>query len=139
MNEEKPTLQNAVESLVKDVHPLHILDNQADPETKPKIILQKPIRTYEGDIAEALARKNTSVAKITIAENKKETGEERITNAPQKKKGNNFIMLILSLVFISAGIGIVYYLYLPLHRGARLLFCSNLLKKHLWTQGQNRL
>ena len=25
MNEEKPTLQNAVESLVKDVHPLHIL------------------------------------------------------------------------------------------------------------------
>ena len=112
MNEEKPTLQNAVESLVKDVHPLHILDNQADPETKPKIILQKPIRTYEGDIAEALARKNTSVAKITIAENKKETGEERITNAPQKKKGNNFIMLILSLVFISAGIGIVYYLYL---------------------------
>lgn len=54
-----------------DSHPLHMLYNQADPYKRPKVILQKPIRTYESDMAELLAKKDTSVATIAIAEQKR--------------------------------------------------------------------
>jgi mucin-2 len=40
----------------------------------------RPIRTYEGDMAEILAHKRTSVATIAIAENKKKEGQEVISN-----------------------------------------------------------
>ncbi len=56
-------------------HPLHMLDNQADPEKKPTIVLQKPIRTYESDVADALAHKNTSILTMKIAEDAKKRAE----------------------------------------------------------------
>ncbi len=92
-------------------HPLNILINQVDPETQKKYI-QKPLRTYEGDIAEALARKKTSVATIAIAENKKESGSETITNVPRKSNGKNFLLLLLSIIIVAAAVGGVYYVYL---------------------------
>jgi hypothetical protein len=53
-------LQMNGDNLKPEEHPLHMLDNQADPENKPKIILQKAIRTYESDVADAIANKKTS-------------------------------------------------------------------------------
>ncbi len=38
----------------------------------------KPLRTYESDVAEALAHRNISTASMAIAENKRKTGEERL-------------------------------------------------------------
>ncbi len=40
----------------------------------------KPLRTYEGDVAEVLSHHKTSSASIAIAENKRKTGEERLGN-----------------------------------------------------------
>ncbi len=50
------------------------------PPTAEKLdpnLIQKPIRTYESDLAEALAKKQGSVASISIAENKKRDEESR--------------------------------------------------------------
>ncbi len=122
MNEEKKTLQDEVESLVKkeiptlDEHPLHMLNNQVDPENRPKVVLQKPIRTYESDIAEAIANKKTSVLNIAIEEKKKEDGTQSSTisnkSKPTSSSGKKFIMLLLSIILIAGGIGGGYYLYL---------------------------
>ncbi len=122
MNEEKKTLQSEVESLVKkeipslNEHPLQMLHNQVDPENRSKVILQKPIRTYESDIAEAIANKKTSVLNIAVEERKKVEGTQSavISNKPEPSSGSwrKFIMLLLSIILIAGGIGGGYYLYL---------------------------
>lgn len=122
MNEEKKSLQSEVESLVKSEypfkgeHPLNMLHNQVDPDKRPKVILQKPIRTYESDIAEAIASRKTSVLNIAIEEKKKEDNSTSatISNKPSPSTSNwkKFTMLLLSIILIAGGIGGGYYLYL---------------------------
>lgn len=80
---------------VPESHPLHMLDNQADPETKPKIVLQKPIRTYESDMAELMALRNTSSSTIAIAEQQRKIAQEAMakksvptTKTPLMKEAN---------------------------------------------------
>lgn len=91
--------------------------------SSPKITFkQKPIRTYESDIAEALANRKASVATIAIAESQKKEGVQRIVNtapAQEKEERTNwwpivkhFFFLLLSIVLITGGIGGGYYLYL---------------------------
>ncbi len=91
-------------------HPLHILDNQVDPEKKN--IGQKPIRTYESDVAEALARKKTSVMTMAVAEGQRRTGESVISNKPTSNVGRKILLAIISLIFIASGVIGGYYLYL---------------------------
>jgi hypothetical protein len=125
MNEEKKTLQSEVESLVKkeipslNEHPLQMLHNQTDPDNRPKVVLQKPIRTYESDIAEAIANKKTSVLNIAIEEKKRTDGTQSatISNSSTTKTSSSgslkkFFMLLLSIILIAGGIGGGYYLYL---------------------------
>ncbi len=78
----------------------------------PKDFLQKSIRTYESDMAEILAKKNTSVVKMVVAENKKTEGVEVIKNKNTSKVGKNILKSIISLIFLGAGITGGYYLYL---------------------------
>ena len=76
--------------------------------------VQKSIRTYESDLAEALAKKQTSAMSISIAESKRK--EER-----QKAGGEDIgeevhytkqiILAILGVIFIGGGITGGYYLY----------------------------
>lgn len=75
----------------------------------------KNLRTYESDVAEALARKKTSVASIAIATNKK-NNEENPTEPNKKPPETKFsfsklIIILLSLIFIGIGIAGAYYLY----------------------------
>jgi hypothetical protein len=99
-------------------HPLHMLDNQVDPETKPVAPapknnwLQKPIRTYESDIAEALANQKTSVVTMAIAESKARDQGDSIGNKPPSQVGKKIFIFLLSLIFIIAGLMGGYYLYL---------------------------
>lgn len=88
-------------------------------EKIPEGFLQKPIRTYESDLAEALAKKQTSSMTIAIAESKR---KEDL----QQKNGTNsldevivvhshhtkqIILGFLSIIFIGGGIAGGYYLY----------------------------
>ncbi len=99
-------------------HPLHMLDNQVDPENKPATAapknnwLQKPIRTYESDIAEALANQKTSVMTMAIAESKAKNQGESISNKPPSQTGKKIFIFLLSLIFISAGLLGGYYFYM---------------------------
>lgn len=98
--------------------PLHVLDNQVEPENKQHskfktdATSQKPLRTYEGDVAEALARKKSSTASMVVAENKRETGSESISNKPPSQIGKKLLLVLISFTFIGAGIAGAYYLYL---------------------------
>lgn len=98
--------------------PLHALDNQVEPENKQHSAFktdttsQKPLRTYESDVAEALARKKSSVMSMVVAENKRETGSETISNKPQSHTGKKVLLIVISLIFIGAGVAGAYYLYL---------------------------
>lgn len=97
---------------MNEEHPLHILDNQVDPEKRPQVILQKPIRTYESDVADAMARKKTSVVTMAIAEAEKKTGTESISNKQPSHAGRKVFMVLVSLILIAVGLGGGYYLYL---------------------------
>lgn len=74
----------------------------------------KPMRTYEGDVAEAMSHKRTSTASIAIAESKKQEGEERIGNeevATPSHAGKKITMFTIGLVLIGGGAFGAYYLY----------------------------
>lgn len=109
MNEEKSIIPSTTQSTE---HPLHMLDNQADPETKPETVIQKPIRTYESDIALAMANRKTSVATIAIAESERKTASNINTNVPKTKYTRQTIMALLSIILIGGGVIGGYYLYL---------------------------
>jgi hypothetical protein len=81
----------------------------------------KPLRTYESDVAEALAREHASVASITIAEVEKRQEQRPVQPeaGPDESEeissgggaGKKIFLLLVSLIFIGAGIIGSYYLY----------------------------
>jgi hypothetical protein len=77
----------------------------------------KPLRTYEGDVAEILAHKGTSAASIAIAERKKIEMEGREgTPGPEEDKKSfrsmlKPILLLASLILLGGGAILGYYLY----------------------------
>lgn len=89
---------------------LNILDNQVE---KQKVVPgQKPIRTYESDVAEALAKQQATLATMAIAESQKKTGSETISNKPPSQIGKKIFVSLLSIIFVAAGTAGAYYLYL---------------------------
>lgn len=86
--------------------------NTATNQTPNKVFqTQKSIRTYESDVAEALSKKKTTVASMVIAENSKGSDSSVIGSKEKSNFGKNFIKVILSLIFISAGALGAYLLY----------------------------
>lgn len=84
--------------------------------------LVRKLRTYEGDIAEVMSHRKTSALNITLAENKRKTGVESISNVRDLKGGSTqeethsnptgkILIVLLSLILIGGGIGGGYYLY----------------------------
>jgi hypothetical protein len=64
-------------------HPMDALHNQVDPYQKAKgLSSPKPIRTYESDVAEILAKQRSSVISIASAENDRKFGKENKVVAP---------------------------------------------------------
>ncbi len=101
--------------MMNEEHPLHMLDNQADPDNKPKIILQKAIRTYESDVADAIANKKTSSISMAVAENQRKIENNTLSDTPNSVQPSNLnrkiLMSLISIVIIIAGLGGGYYLY----------------------------
>ncbi len=89
------------------------------PLTDAEKFSKKALRTYEGDVAEFMSHRRTSVASIAIAENakrEKEKGEiaqnDSVVATPEKNHGTKKILIVIvSFVFIIAGITGAYYLY----------------------------
>jgi hypothetical protein len=85
------------------------------PVDDPSEHLLRRLRTYEGDIAEAMSHKNISSSTIAIAENKKITGMETISNAAEPTEashiGRKVFMVLLSIILLGGGVIGAYYLY----------------------------
>jgi hypothetical protein len=91
----------------------------------PPNFVQKPIRTYEGDIAEALGKKQVSVASIAIAENirkveiekQTESTTQTETKSDKEKKPFNWLIIkklalfVVSIALIGGGFVGGYLLY----------------------------
>ncbi|MBP6858565.1 MAG: hypothetical protein KBC33_01900 [Candidatus Pacebacteria bacterium] len=75
----------------------------------------KPMRTYEGDVAEAMSHRRISTASIAIAETKKVQGEERISDDSGPKKDSRtllkIVMTLLIIILLGGGVFAGYYLY----------------------------
>jgi len=74
----------------------------------------KNIRTYEGDVADAISHKNISKAGIAISEGKKNTGSEIMSNVAPSTPSHalrNILFTLLSLVLLAGGVYAAYYLY----------------------------
>lgn len=71
---------------------------------------QKSLRTYEGDIAEVMARKRVSSATIALAESRKKEGTDSISDAPTHS-GKKLFFVLVSLIFVLGGFILGYYLY----------------------------
>lgn len=138
-NDQNALMQQVVQSMLPDDLKSSNLKSSSLPPSAPSIpgptpeaekldqkFIQKPIRTYERDLAEAMAKKQTSVASIAIAENKRKEELQRKTAGsvvnvvsavdkdsaePKKFYGKQILLGLLSIVFIGGGAMGGYYLY----------------------------
>lgn len=95
-------------------------NDKAEPVEKPTHPLaQKPIRTYESDVAEFMAHRNTSMSTMVMAEKEKskervEYGEGSMENGGKEIKSHSALkltLIFLSLIFIGVGLVGAYYFY----------------------------
>ncbi len=77
--------------------------------------LQKPLRTYESDLAAVMSKNKTSSATIAIAESKRKEETQRNEQAesgePKKSHAKQILLTFLGFVFIGAGAFGGYYFY----------------------------
>lgn len=72
----------------------------------------KPLRTYRGDVEEAIQVKNTSVTSIAIAEKKRKEVRGEKTPIKKKERPQNVLIVILIFLLIGAGAGSLFiFLY----------------------------
>jgi len=83
----------------------------------PKFV-QKPIRTYESDLAEMMAKKQASAASIAIAENKKKVEAQKseldaagAQTTPGKLIAQRILLGLMSLILLGGGAVGGYILY----------------------------
>ena len=108
MNENSP-LQNDVNNLV---------GTKSVPDNSPhKLPPHTIIRTFEGDLAEAMAHGKTSYARLAIEQNKNSKGEEIVKNA-SIETGEEKSHLLRNIIFVFLGIVLLggggyggYYLF----------------------------
>lgn len=74
---------------------------------------RESIRTYYGDVAEAVQSRQTSMVDIALAEQRRREGVPAdAETAPQEHRGLSVLLLSLGIVFLLAGAGVIGYLYL---------------------------
>ena len=74
---------------------------------KPKV----NVRTYEGDVAQAMSGPKSTVVNMVLAENERRTGTASISNKPESHLARNVFFTLISLIFIGSGVGVGYYVY----------------------------
>ena len=93
---------------VEEEHPMVPPAEVIPPQIpKPKV----NIRTYEGDVAQAMSGPKSTVVNMVLAENERRTGTASIANKPESHLARNLFFTLISLIFIGSGIGVGYYVY----------------------------
>ena len=71
----------------------------------------KRIRTFESDVNETLRSQNASLIKIVIAEDTRRQQTPIVEETEKSSVGKKIAITFLSLIFIAAGGGLIYYIY----------------------------
>ena len=100
--------------------PLNIPINQTAPIILKPEIPRKMVRTYEDDVANTITREKSSILTMAMAEGTRR-GDNSISNLPASQTGKNVLLVILSIVFVVAGVGGGYYLYRQSSRANSLI------------------
>lgn len=87
--------------------PAPFITQPSEAPLRPEMV----IRTFQSDAAQAIERRNVSVATVAIAENMKKTGTSSLSNAEPQHYLKKFIFSVLSLILIAGGGLGAYYLY----------------------------
>ena len=110
---EIPTQQPILADKIPTLKPIRPAPPQVS-ENKNKISTGnsglKALRTFEGDVAEAMAKQRASLASIALAENRQKEGNESLSNK-SSHFGKNLFYTVFSLFLVGAGLAGAYYLY----------------------------
>ncbi|MDP3962450.1 MAG: hypothetical protein Q8Q03_01110 [bacterium] len=125
MNEEKTPKEKipsgvVMKEMLQQIIPDGEKGGPVQEGTPSEISINKPrqipspesMRTYESDLAKALAQKKTSAVTIAIAENKKKGENESVSTAPARNYIKPLLTGIASLILLGGGVAGGYYLYL---------------------------
>ncbi len=100
-----------MDPLAQKSQPVSSTTPPINPPPSPAVeIGPKKIRTFQGDLADAIQHHQASAVKIAIAESKRSTNQATIGTKKVKssKKG---LVLTLSILFILLGGGVLFYVY----------------------------
>lgn len=87
-----------------------VVEPTPEPATSNPFVYLQPLRTFEGDVADAVKNKNASVVKIAVAESvkKQKSGEMLEPPTPVFK---NLAIFLMSLLLVGGGGYLVYTFY----------------------------
>lgn len=95
LEEEQKPYAPSTEIPVREEIPI---PTRIEPEEK----ILKPLRTYQGDVAETLKKQKTSVVQMVLAEHDK---KERFKEESRATSKRNLPLIVISVVFALVGIG----------------------------------
>ena len=87
------------------------MDEQKVQEIKVSYPFQKPLRTFEGDIADTIKGQNISIAKIAIAEKVKKENNGLISPVPPSPLFKNLLLFFSSIILVAGGLYMFYEFY----------------------------
>ncbi|MEI7777156.1 MAG: hypothetical protein WCI52_00955 [bacterium] len=87
--------------------PINALNNN---QTPPKPVLPR-VRTFKGDIADAVKKDNVSAVKIALAENKRRERNQQIEEIVSPTSKKNLVYIIATIVLLLGGLGVVSFFY----------------------------
>ncbi|HEY4511519.1 MAG TPA: hypothetical protein VJH55_01630 [Candidatus Paceibacterota bacterium] len=106
----EPTPRPVVESLVQPPTKVPAAEPTPEPIAPNPFVYLRPLRTFEGDVADAVKNKNASVVKIAVAESvKKQKSQE--TLEPPTPVFKNLAIFLMSLLMVGGGGYLVYTFY----------------------------
>lgn len=100
--------------------PQETLDSQKTKDLNPSVVI-KNLRTFQGDVAEAIQKQNASVVTVALAERKRteerKVAEQKVptqSNSAKQKmhpNQNGTLMILLSIILVLLGAGTIFGLY----------------------------
>ncbi|MCR4334409.1 MAG: hypothetical protein NUV47_01595 [Patescibacteria group bacterium] len=87
------------------------MDEQKIEEKNVSYPFQRPLRTYESDVADTIKSKNVSVTKIAIAEKIKKEKNDLTSPIPPSPLLKNISLFFISLILVVSGLYAIYEFY----------------------------
>lgn len=104
--QEAQPINNQVNTLTNSELPGTFPD-QSNNNKNPQPILIKSLRTFQGDLADAIKNQNASIVTVAIAEKKKQEKEEVAPKITSQEKNHTGAVIISSIVLVLLGVAAI--------------------------------